>query len=99
MRIEYSYNIEKEKVYNRIDNLLSSLQEKYKEDMSNPQKRWNSNKDKMEFNMLIKGYEISGIITLQDNKVIIEGKLPFIAKMFSGKIENAVKSQLETLLA
>jgi hypothetical protein len=49
--------------------------------------------------MEIMGFKTKGQVTLNDSQVSLEGKLPFMAKMFSGKIEAMVKTQLDDLLA
>ena len=45
------------------------------------------------------GIKITGKITLQEDKVQLEGELPFAAMMFKGKIEQGIREQLGALLA
>ena len=99
MKIEYNHNLGKEEAYNRINNLLNKLQDQYKDMISDPQKTWNSTKDEMDFIVNIKGYHLSGKVYIKDKQIVLEGKLPFVARMFSGKIKGIIKEKLETLLA
>ena len=49
--------------------------------------------------MKIKGYSTSGSVSINDEEVILEGELPFMARMFSGKIEDMVRKQLDESLS
>jgi len=99
MKIEYSHNKPKEEAYEKISTLLNELQKKYTGDISNPQMSWNETKDKMNFSVSIRGANISGEVYLQDKRIILDGKLPFLARMFSGQIEGRIRKELEALLA
>ncbi len=97
MKIKHNYACGKEEAYKKVDNLLTALQEKYGNMIENPTKQWNSSKEKMDFSFIVKGFDIQGNIALGNDKLILEGKLPFLANLFSGKIETAIKSELEKL--
>lgn len=99
MRIEYYHNLGKIAAVKRIDNLFKELQEKYRDKISSPIKYWNKTKDRMDFRFNIKGYNISGNVYVRDNSIILEEKLPFAARLFSGKIENIIREQLEKILS
>jgi hypothetical protein len=53
----------------------------------------------MDFRVNIQGYDISGNIYIDNNKVIVEGDLPFVARLFRGKIEHIIRKQLEEILS
>ena len=99
MRIDYQHNLTPKETYERINNLLTDLQEQYADKISNPETHWNSEHTKMEYSMEIMGFKTKGEVTLEDGQVSLEGKLPFMARMFSGKIEAMIKAQLEALLS
>ena len=98
MRIEYQHKLTSEEAYRRISHLLSDLQRKYADKISDPQTRWNSEHTRMDYSMKIMGFSAEGQVTLQNGRVSLEGKIPFMAKMFSGKIEKMVREQLDDLL-
>ena len=99
MRIDYQHNLAQEEAYGRINNLLTDLQKQYADKISNPQTSWNPEHTRMDYSMEIMGFKTKGQVTLNDGQVSLEGKLPFMAKMFSGKIEEMVKTQLDDLLS
>lgn len=49
--------------------------------------------------MEIMGFKTNDQVYLRDCQVTLEGKLPIMARMFSGKIEEMVRKQLEDLLS
>jgi len=99
MKIYYQHNLTSEEAYRRINNLLLNLQKKYSDKISNPKTSWNSEHTQMDYSMEIMGSKIKGQVHLKDCQITLEGKLPFMAKMFSGKIEGMVKKQLEDLFS
>jgi len=99
MKIDYQHNLTNEEAYKRINNLLLDLQTKYSDKISNAEKSWNPEHTQMNYSMEIMGSKIKGRVHLRDCQITLEGKLPFMAKMFKGKIEHMVKEQLEDLFS
>jgi hypothetical protein len=98
MEIKYNLgNYSQEEAYEKIDVFLDGLVKQHADLVSNPQKKWNPEKNKMDFGFEAKGYNITGNIKLQGKELILDGKLPWVAKMFSGKIEDMVTKQLDAL--
>jgi hypothetical protein len=98
--MEIKYDISKytqKQAYEKIDNFLDSLVIQHSEMISDPVKNWNDEKDKMEFRFKVKGFNIEGIINILDDKLVLNGKLPFVARLYSEKIESIIKEQLEEL--
>ena len=60
---------------------------------------WNKDHTKMEYSMKLKGFKTKGQVSLKPNKISLEGKLPFAARLFKGKIEGMIKQQLEDLFS
>jgi len=99
MEINYQHNLTQEQAYSKINEFLSELQQKYANKISDPIKKWNSAHTQMEFGMGILGFKgIKGTIFLTQKEVKVVGKIPFLARLFSGKIEQIIKQQLEDLL-
>ncbi len=99
MRIEHKHNLTNEEVYRRLQGLLSDLQEQYADKIKNLQSQWNQDNTQMDFSVEIMGFRSQGRVYLLDKKVILEGNLPLMARMFSGKIESMIKARLEALLS
>ena len=99
MKIDYQHNLTSEEAYRRINNLLVDLQRKYSDKISNPKTSWNPEHTQMDYSMEIMGSKTKGQVHLKDCQITLEGKLPFMARMFSRKIEEMVRKQLEDSLS
>lgn len=97
MEIKHDYSCGKQEAYNKIDNFLEELQAQYSDMISNSTKKWNSSNDKMEFSFKVKGFNITGDVSLHDYKLIFNGKLPFAAKIFQSKIKSTIEEKLDEL--
>ena len=97
MEIKYAYSCGKEKAYDKVNNLLESLQKKHKDKISNVYKEWNSSKDNMHFKFDTMGFRISGYIQLKNKELILDGSLPTPAMFFKGKIKRTIESTLDEL--
>ena len=98
MIIKYKHNKTKDEAYKAIDGLLNELKKQYKEIIQDYSGSWNSSKDIMDFSLYAKGFKISGKIQLYDNLIVLEGNLPFLAKLYQGKIESMIKQTLKEIL-
>ena len=99
MRIDYQHNLAREEAYRRINNLLTDLQRQYAGRISNLLTSWNPKHTRMDYSMEIMGASTNGQVNLKKGKVSLEGKIPFMARMFSGKIEEMVRKQLDGFLS
>ena len=97
MDIKYNYFCSNQIAYEKIDGFLDNLTSQYSDMVSNPIKKWNDSKDRMDFSFEVKGFKVDGNIQLYKGKLFLDGKLPLLARPFSGKIENTSKSELEKL--
>lgn len=96
MRIEYDiskYTLQE--AYTIIDTHLDGLLKDNIDKISNPTKQWNNEKNKMDFGFDINKVNINGNIKLEEKKLIVEGKLPWIARMYNGKVKDIIIEQLE----
>ncbi len=53
--------------------------------------------DTLEFKGKARGFQIEGSVEVTDEEIIVNGKLPFMAKPFEPKIREAVKKEAESL--
>ncbi len=99
MTITQNHSLSKEEAYKRIDRVLNDLQASNAGSISNPQKRWNSQKDAMEFSLSVMGFKTSGQIVIHEKSVSLNGTIPFLAMLFESKIKSTIKQQLEKTLS
>jgi len=98
MIIKYKHNKTKGEVYKVIDKFLGELKEKYKDKIQGYSTDWNTSKTIMNFSLYAKGFKISGKVQLYDSLIVLEGKLPFLAKLYQDKIESMIKKTLKEVL-
>jgi hypothetical protein len=100
MRIEHDYTGTREQAYEKVSTLLTSLQEQYKDKIRNPTASWNNNKDRMDFSFEVHGFTLSGVVKIEDGRVVLDGKVPFLARMAFGedKAEDLIRKKLEEIL-
>ncbi len=99
MRIEYNHNLANKEIYRRLQGLFSDLQRQYAGQISDAWSEWNKDHTQMRFRASIRGLETTGNVYLMDKQIILEGSLPLMARLFSGKIEKMIKARLEVLLS
>lgn len=80
-----------------MDNLLTELQEKHSDKISNASREWNGSKDLMNYSFSAMGFNVSGNVVLGEDGLVLNGKLPLAARMFKGKIKSTVESALDDL--
>ena len=98
MKIEHKYDGTKEYAYQQIDTLLNSLQEQYGDKITNPSTSWNNSRDNMNFSFGVSGFTLKGNVGIEEGKVVLDGKVPFVARAFQGKVERLIREKLEEIL-
>lgn len=80
----------------RAKNMMNKLLEKYGPQVKNLQENWNGNTGT--YSCSYNGMSLSGSIQVNDNNVVVNGKLPFFALPLSVMVENAIRSNVENAL-
>ena len=95
MRISVPHNTYKENARRIIEQRLASLESQYGHYASDVQKNWTG--DRLDFSVKAKGFSGSGFVDITDNEVIIDGKLPLMAKPFEPRIKNTIEREAESM--
>ena len=69
----------------------------FKDKVSDLKQTWEG--DTLRFGFKTYGIQLDGGITIAENELNLAGDMPFSAMMFRGKIESAIREQLERLVA
>ncbi len=96
INISIPHTSTKEEVATKTKNLLSSLKEKYAGMIDSVTEEWNGNV--ANFNLSAKGFDVSGIMTIKDSSIDIEGKMPMALSFFKGTIEKSITNTIEEAL-
>ena len=94
---EVPHSLGQEQATERLKRFVDLVRERYQDQVSQIDGSWEDNK--LGFSFTTYGFKISGDLTVEESVVIMDGKLPFAAVAFRGKIEQGIKSELEKALA
>ena len=95
--IEIPHSLPRNEALTRIQGLLQQLQHEQKDTIKNVSEQWNDNEG--DFSFSAKGFDLSGKIKVEEDKVKIDGQLPFALSFFKGMISQVIKEKAGKLLA
>ena len=95
-KIDIPHSLDKEEVRSRLGHFTEALVAKSKDQVSDLSQSWSG--DTLSFGFKTFGIKIAGDIHVQDDRLAVDGELPFSAMMFKGKIESEIKAQLGRLV-
>ena len=95
--VRVPHQLSKDEARSRLERFAEMLQQKFESQVSDLQQSWEA--DTLRFHFKTYGIPLDGGITVADNELNLAGDLPFSAMMFRGKIEAAIREQLERLVS
>lgn len=90
------HELTKDEVKSRLERFTEALQSKYQDHVSDLQQHWSG--DTLSYGFKTFGVKLAGDMIVHDDRLAVEGDLPFAAMMFKGKIESEMREQLGRLL-
>jgi putative polyhydroxyalkanoate system protein len=97
MRISVPHKIDKATARKRIEERLHQMLATYGHYLSEVEHRWEG--DRLVFSGKAKGMTANGTVDITDNEVIIDGKLPLLAKPFEPRIKSTIEKEAETIFS
>lgn len=97
IKMQIGHHFPKDEALSRIKRLLSQLQEQFAAQINDLQEHWNG--DRGDFSFSVMGMSVSGVLRVTDSNVEIEGDLPMAVALFKGRIESAIRANVEGLLS
>jgi putative polyhydroxyalkanoate system protein len=94
--VQVPHPLDKQAAHDRLDRFADVLREKFKDQVSDLEQSWDG--DTLNFSFKSYGIQLKGGVTVGENQLDVAGDLPFTAMMFKGKIESAIREQLERLV-
>ena len=94
---EVTHQLNKSEALGRLQGFLEEVRVRYKDLVTEYQGDWAENI--LNFSLTTYGFTINGTLTVSDDMVNIEGKLPFAAVAFRGKIEQSIAEELRRELS
>lgn len=90
---EIPHSLGKQAAKARLESFLQKISEKYKGQIGQLEGNWVD--DVMKFSFVTFGIKIDGRMVVQEDKVVLDGDLPFSAMMFKGKISGGIREAIE----
>ena len=95
MRIEVPHKTTREKARKIVEQRLRNLESQYGHYASDIDHQWQG--DTLHFGFKAKGFHGRGTVEVTESDVIIDGKLPLIAKPFESRIRSTVEREAESM--
>ena len=95
MRVSVPHNTDKETARRKVEARLHQLLAQYKHYLSDSEHRWEG--DRLVFTGSAKGFKAKGTVEVTDSEVIIDGKLPLIAKPFEPRIKSTIEREAASM--
>ena len=95
MRIAVPHKTDRTIARQKIEARLHQLLTTYGRYLSEVEHRWEG--DRLVFSGKAKGMKANGTVDITDNEVIIDGKLPLLAKPFEPRIKSQIEKEAETM--
>ncbi len=91
-----SHYLGEELAVNRLHQMVDSLEDRFRDQVHHVKSHWNGNELDISFDAY--GFQIQWHATVLSDRIALMGRIPASAKMFRGKIEQAIVSRVEAIL-
>jgi hypothetical protein len=95
MKIVVPHHTDKETAKRKLNERIGELFGQYGHYLSGSSHAWEG--DRLVFSGSARGFKANGSVEVTDSEVIIDGKLPLIAKPFEPRIKSTVQREAETM--
>ncbi|HEY4487551.1 MAG TPA: polyhydroxyalkanoic acid system family protein [Candidatus Paceibacterota bacterium] len=96
MHLQIPHTFSQQEATERIKLAISEAKTKMGDKGSIDEERWEGST--LHFAVSGQGQHISGTLEVKDKEFILDAKLPFMMRLFEGKIEKAILEQAKQLL-
>lgn len=97
INVSVSYQIPQDEALTRIQTRIAQVKTQYGDKVSNLKENWSGYVGT--FSGSARGFSVSGSLVVNPSVVTVEVGLPLVAFIYKGQIEEAIRSDLTTLLA
>ena len=91
------HSLGKDEARSRLEAFADRVRAKYEGQVKDVKQSWEG--DTLCFGFRTLGSNFDGRLTIEENRLAVDGSLPFAAMMFKGKIESTIREELERLMA
>ena len=97
MRVTIPHHTDRATARRKVDARLQQLLAQYSGYLNDVDQRWEG--DRLLFSGSARGFKANGTIEITDSEVIIDGKLPLIARPFEPRVKSTIEREAATLFA
>ena len=97
MRVIVPHHTDKETARRRINERIAQLFAQYAHYLSESSHQWEG--DRLLFSGAARGFKANGTVEVTDAEVIIDGKLPLLAKPFEPRIKSTIEREASSMFA
>lgn len=97
LTMEVPHNLGKEEAGARLTGFLEQKRDEYSEHLGGLEADWTG--EELTFSFATTGIKVNGNMVVEDGCVRINAKLPLVAMMFKGKIEQTIRNELNTVFS
>ena len=97
LEVSVAHSLDRQTAVERLQRFLDHLKAQYQDRLSNLEEEWDEHSGRFKFSVM--GFSTEGTISVEENEVLIDGKLPIAAVLFRGQIEETIRSYLTKVLA
>jgi putative polyhydroxyalkanoate system protein len=91
MHIALPHHTTREEARRKVEERLTNLERQYGHYATDIDKSWNG--DRLDFSVKARGMSGSGTLEITDSEVIIDGKLPLMARPFESRIKSTIERE------
>src|SRR5215212_6406294 len=95
MRIEVEHKTTRDNARRIVESRLAQLLGQYGHHADDLTHEWQG--DTLRFKGKARGFSVAGTVEITDAAVIVDGKLPLIAKPFESRIRHTIEREAETM--
>ena len=97
MKVTIPHRTDKATAKQKLNERIAQLFGQYGHYLSESEHKWEG--DRLHFSGSAKGFKTSGTIEVTDSEVIIDGKLPLIAKPFEPRVKSTIEKEASEMFA
>jgi len=97
MRIVIPHHTDKADARRKVEARMQDLLAQHGHYLSEINQQWEG--DRLVFSGTAKGFKANGSVEITDSEVILDGKLPLIAKPFESRIKSTVEREAAAMFA
>ena len=95
MKITLPHHTDKETAKRKINERIAQLFGQYGHYLSDSTHEWQG--DRLVFSGSARGFKVNGSIDVTDTEVLIDGKLPLIARPFEPRVKSTIEREAEAM--